>query len=88
MLLTTVTKRSIVHVGGVLDTSLKLVTIKSLKMNNYKIMSTIFRRRGSIFPGEILFGGMLPGGNFPGSNFLGGFFPGGFFPGGIFPDTI
>ena len=28
-------------VGGVLGTTLKLVTTKSLKMNNYKIMSTV-----------------------------------------------
>ena len=40
MALTTVTKRSIVDVEGVLDTPLKLGTIKSLKMNNYKIIST------------------------------------------------
>ena len=43
MPLTTVTIRSIVDVvdvGGVLDTPLKLVTVKNLKMNNYKIMST------------------------------------------------
>ena len=40
MSLTTVTRRSIVDVGGVLDTPLKLVTIKSLKINNYKIIST------------------------------------------------
>ena len=40
MPLSTVTRRSIVDVGGVLDMSLILVTIKSLKINNYKIMST------------------------------------------------
>ena len=40
MPLTTVTRRSIVDVGEVLDTTLELVTIKTLKMNNYKIMST------------------------------------------------
>ena len=40
MPLTTVTWRSIVDVGGVLDASLKLLTIKKLKMNNYKIIST------------------------------------------------
>ena len=39
MLLTTVTRRSIMDVGGVLDTPLKLVTIKSFKMNNCKIMT-------------------------------------------------
>ena len=40
MPLTNVTRRSIIDVAGVLDTPLKLVTIKSLTMNNYKAMST------------------------------------------------
>ena len=39
MLLTTVTRRSIVDVAGVLDMPLKLVAIKSFKRNNHKIMS-------------------------------------------------
>ena len=37
-LVTTVTRRSIIDTAGVLDTPLKLVTIKSLKMRNCKIM--------------------------------------------------
>ena len=36
--LTTVTKRSIIDTTRVLDTPLKLATIKSLKMRNCKIM--------------------------------------------------
>ena len=39
MLLTTVTRRSIVDIAGVLDMPLKLVAIKSFKRNNDKIMS-------------------------------------------------
>ena len=39
MPLTTVTRRSIIDVEGVLDTPLKLVTIKSFKRDNRKIMS-------------------------------------------------
>ena len=38
--LTTVTRRSIVDIAGVLDMPLKLVTIKTLKISYYKIMST------------------------------------------------
>ena len=41
MPLTTVTSGFVVGVGGVIHTPLKLVTIKSLKMNNYKIMLTV-----------------------------------------------
>ena len=40
MPLTNVTRGSIIDVAGVLDTPLKLVNIKSLKMNNCMIMST------------------------------------------------
>ena len=36
---TNVTRRSIIDVAGVLGTPLKLVTIKSLKMNNRSTMS-------------------------------------------------
>ena len=36
--LTTDTRRSIIDPAGVLDTPLKLVTIKCLKMSNCKIM--------------------------------------------------
>ena len=39
MPLTTVTRRSIIDVAGVLDMPLKLVTIKSFKMNNCKKMT-------------------------------------------------
>ena len=39
MPLTTVTRRSIIDVAGVLDTPLKLVTIKIFKRSNRKIMS-------------------------------------------------
>ena len=40
MPLTTLVRRSYVDISGNLDTPLKVVTIKYLKMNNYKIMST------------------------------------------------
>ena len=39
MPLTTVSRRSIIDVAGVLDTPLKLVTIERFKMKNPKIMS-------------------------------------------------
>ena len=67
MPLTTVARRFIADVGGVLDMPLKPVTIKSLKMSNYKICQqqqksnkTIFRGaffRGAIFLGEAIFSG-------------------------------
>ena len=40
MLLTNVTRRSIIDAAGLLDMTLKLFTTKSLKMNYCKIMST------------------------------------------------
>ena len=40
MPLTNVTGALIIDVAGVLDTPLKLVTIKNLKMNNCKIIPT------------------------------------------------
>ena len=40
MPLTNFSRGSIIDVAEVLDTPLKLVTIKSLKMNNCKIIST------------------------------------------------
>ena len=40
MPLTNVTRGSIIDAAGVLDTPMKLVTTKSLKMNNCKIMPT------------------------------------------------
>ena len=43
MPLTNVTRGSIIDVAGVPDTLLKLVTIKSLKMNYCKIMSTTIK---------------------------------------------
>ena len=61
MPLTTVTRRSIIDVAGVLDTPLKLVTIKSFKMNNRKQQNsskTIFR--GAIIRGTIFSGAFFP----------------------------
>ena len=40
MPLTNVTRRSVIDVARVLDAPPKLVIVKGLKMNNYKIMST------------------------------------------------
>ena len=66
MPLTTVTRRSIIDVAGVLDTPLKLVTIKSSKMNNRKQQNsskTIFRGaiiRGTIFSGAFFRGAFFP----------------------------
>ena len=69
MPLTTVTRRSIIDVAGVLDTPLKLVTIKSFKMNNRKQQNsskTIFR--GAIIRGTIFSGAFFRVG-FPGAFF-------------------
>ena len=57
MALTNPERRSIVDVAGVLDTSLKLVTIKSLKMNNFKIMSKTNKKLVKQFFGESFSGG-------------------------------
>ena len=77
MSLANVTRRSIINVAGVLDTPLKLVNIKSLKMN-CKIMPTATKTSKiiAIFQREDLLGGIFFGGNF-----LEVFFSGG---GGIF----
>ena len=81
MVLTTVTWRSIIDVARVLDTSLKIVTIKSFKTNNCHIVSKAAKNNSSRsnFPGrnfsrEHFSGANFPGGNFPrgGGIFLGG----------------
>ena len=85
MPLTNVTRGSIIDVSGVPDTPLKLVTVKSLKMNNNNVNNNKKLVKQS-------FGGVLPVGNVPRRNFSGGQFSRGrafswiFFPGGIFPD--
>ena len=71
--LVNVTRGSFMDVTAVPDTLLKLVAIKSLKMNNCKIMSTTTTKKV-----KQLFGGIFLGSNFPGVNFPGGNFPGQF----------
>ena len=88
MPLTTVTRRSIIDVAGVLETPLKLVTIKRFKINNRKIMLKATKIWKNNFSG-----GNCPGGNFPGGHFSrgqfsrGGIFLGAIFQGDFFPDT-
>ena len=73
MLLTTVTRRSIIDIAGVLDTPLKLVTKRSFKRNNRKIKSKPQKSSKTIFGGGAIFlRGIFPGENFSGRNFLGG----------------
>ena len=81
MSLTNVTRRSIIDVVGVLDTLSKLVTIKILKMNNCKRMSTAIKSRQNFFFGW----GISPGSNFPGGHFPRGKLSGGIFRGAFFP---
>ena len=94
MPLTTVTRRPIIDVAGVLDTPLKLVTMKSFKRNNRKIMPKETKiYSGGNFSGRHFSGGqfswgdIFPGFNFPGAIFSGAFFRGAFFPVDIIPDT-
>ena len=79
-------------VARALDTPLKVVIIKSLKMNknyNYKLRYTAKKASKPIFRGEISRGGdITPGPNFPWAIFLGAIFRGGeLFSRDIFPDT-
>ena len=55
-------RRSIIDNARVLDTPLKLVTMKNLKRNNCKTIFTGAKRGG---------GGIFPGSNSPGKNFTG-----------------
>ena len=64
MPLTNVTRGSIIDVSGVPDTPLKLVTVKSLKMNNNNVNNNKKLVKQS-------FGGVLPVGNVPRRNFSG-----------------
>ena len=73
-------RRSIVDVAGVLDTPLKLVTIKIFKRSNCKIMSKAKKTNKIIFPGGSFSGGIFPRGR-------GGVIFRGYFSGGIFPNT-
>ena len=81
MVLTTVTWRSIIDVARVLDTSLKLVTIKSFKTNNCHIVSKAAKNNSSRsnFPGRNFSREHFSGANFTGGNFTRG---GGIFLGG------
>ena len=62
-------ERSIIDIAGVLETPLKLVTKKSLKMNNYRIMSTTTKIWHNNFSGRG--GGIFLVGIFPAAIFLG-----------------
>ena len=61
------TRGSIIDVAGVLDTPLKLVTIKSLKMNNCNIMSTTTKTGKTIFRGQFSGGQFFWGAIFRGA---------------------
>ena len=78
--LTNATRRSIIDVAEVLDTPLKLVNTKSLKMNktyNFKIKSTTKKSSKSNFREVIFRGHNFHASIYPGVTFLGGFFWGG-----------
>ena len=85
--LTNATRRSIIDVAEVLDTPLKLVNTKSLKMNktyNFKIKSTTKKSSKSNFREVIFRGHNFHASIYPGVTFLGGFFGGGNYAGGFF----
>ena len=91
MLLTTVTRRSIIDIAGVLDTPLKLVTKRSFKRNNRKIKSKPQKSSKTIFLG----GGNFPEGHFSGGEFFGAkfswgsaYFWGVIFWGAIFSEAL
>ena len=57
-------RRSIIDNARVLDTPLKLVTMKNLKRNNCKTIFTGAKRGGGHFSGEPFSGEKFPGGGF------------------------
>ena len=70
-------------VAGVLDSPLKLATIKNFKRNNRKIMPKAIKNSRKIFQGTIFLGEYFRGVNFP-EAILSGTFSGGFFSRGHF----